>query len=419
MKSKLLFSLLLSAIIANECIAQQNDSLRTDSLNLQRNIVPQGDIRETNPLVTGNELIQADFPGSWPMFGTNMRMKIGGYVKADFLYDVDGTLDRTQFLMSTIPVEGTPEHDNHGYVNFFSRETRFNIDVRRVKGPAPLKMFLEADFWSTGNQLRLRHAYITVGNFIVGQTWTTLSFLESMPFIIDFAAGDALFGGRTTQVRFQKSLNKGWVVAAAIEKLDFMGIENPNSLDGEASEQLPLLALRLDRRWHNGVLFLGTSAGQLRWDGGSTGPEAHALQLDLVIAGRQYIGKNNFVTWNFSIGKGSGENIMAFAGSQANAVLTASGELETMRALSALLGVMHKWNDKVSSNFSYAYGWLDTPPSRDPLALKRGGVGHVNLIWRPVTQFSTGIEYMWGAQRVTNDGFGSASRIQAMVKYDF
>jgi len=382
--------------------------------------IPSTDLREPHQLLTGAELIADDFPGSWPMFGTNMRMKIGGYVKADVVYDFDGTLDKTQFLMSTIPLEGTPAHADSGYFYMFARETRFNIDVRRVTpGAVPLRMFLEGDFWSTGNQFRLRHAYIVAGNFLVGQTWTTLSFLEALPFMIDFGAGDALFGGRTTQIRYQRNAGDRWKVAVAVENLDFPGIENPEGLAGKPTSQVPLFAVRADYRWKSGLLLVGSSVTQLHWDGGAEGPSARAVQADVVVAGRQYVGTDNYVTWNVSYGKGSGENIMAFAGSQANAVLNADGTLETMPAFAVVLGGMHKWNATLSSNLSYAYGWLDTPDSRDPLALKRGGIGHVNVIWRPVTQFSTGVEYMWGAQRATNDTKGRARRVQGMVKFDF
>lgn len=209
--------------------------------------IPDEDVREQNRPITGSELEDADFPGSWPMFGQKARMKIGGYVKADFLYDFDGTLDRTQFLMSTIPVEGTPESANSGYVSFFARESRFNVDVRRVEeGKAPLRLFLEGDFWSSGNQFRLRHAYVVFGNFLAGQTWTNLSALESLPVLIDFAAGDALFGGRTTQLRYQRQVKERWKLSASVENLDFMGIENPLGLSGEPSAALPLVSLRAD-----------------------------------------------------------------------------------------------------------------------------------------------------------------------------
>jgi len=382
--------------------------------------IPKQDIREPVPTLTGSELVDAGFPGSWPMFGKDTRMKVGGYVKADFLYDFDGTLDRTQFLMSTIPVEGTQEHEKRGYLSLFSRETRFNIEVRRIAtGETPVRVFVEGDFWSAGNQLRLRHAYATYGDLLVGQTWTTLSILESLPVLIDFAAGDALFGGRTTQIRYQRKVSDGLKLAAALESLDYMGIEDPSGLDGEPSAALPLLALRGDYKWGNGLLVLGTSVGQLRWDGAATGPDATALQWDVVLAGRQYLGKNDFVTWNVSYGEGSGENIMAFTGSQANAVLTPTGDLETFPAFATVLGYMHRWSERFSSNASYAYGWLDTPDSREPLALKRGGIGHVNVIWQVASAVSTGIEYMHGTRRAQNDAVGRAGRLQAMFKVEF
>ncbi len=158
---------------------------------------------------------------------------------------------------------------------------------------------------------------------------------------------------------------------------------------------------------------------QLHWDGEGSGPSDDAIQYNFLVAGRQNIGTENYFTWNISYGEGSGENILAFVGSNANAILNSDGKLETIPALSAALGGGHQWNSKWSSNLAYAYGWLDTPDSRNPLALKRGGIGHINLIWQPVKQFSTGIEYMWGAQRVQNDALGKAERIQLMGKFEF
>ena len=392
-----------------------------DSAAKKRKEIPKQDMRDPNikPL-SGSDLVYDGFPGSWPMFGTDFRMKIGGKIKADFLYDVDGTKDRTQFLLSTIPVEGTPEYGNSAYTNFFARESRFNLDIRRVTpGSVPLRVFLEGDFWSSGNQLRLRHAYITAGNFTAGQTWTTLSLLETITIYIDFAAGDALYGGRSAQFRYDHKINENWKFALSMEMLDFMGIENPDTLSGSPSLQLPLLAGRLDYHWSNGLAIIGAEVAQLRWDGGGIGPDATALQASVVFGGRQYVGKSDFATWNISYGKGSGENIMAFAGSNANAVLTKDGKLETMPAFAFVAGFMHRWNEQFSSNIGYAYGWLDTPEVRAPFALKEGGVGHANLFYSPIKEFTIGIEYMWGTQKTTNDASGSASRIQSCVKFEF
>ncbi|WP_224484415.1 DcaP family trimeric outer membrane transporter [Robertkochia aurantiaca] len=400
--------------------AQEKPVAIEDSLNLNEKIVPHGDIREKTRLSTGEQLTNSEFPGSWPMFGTDFRMKIGGYVKADLLYDFDGTTDNFQFLMATIPVQGEPEFNDEGYINLFARETRFNFDIRNNKtSKLPLQLFIEADFWNDQNRLRLRHAYFVVGDFIIGQTWTTLSFLESLPFLIDFAAGDALFGGRTTQIRYQKQLNDNVKLALGLEKLDFLGIENADDLPGKASAKLPLLVARADFSWGDGILFLGSSIGQLRWDGGAEGPRAQAGQWSAVVAGRQYLGKRTYFTWNLSVSKGAGENIMAFAGSSANAVLNSEGNLETIPAASILLGGMHKWSEKWSSNFSYAYGWLDVPDSREPFSLQDGGIAHANLIYRYSKNISGGVEFIYGEQRTSNDAYGNARRIQTMMKFEF
>jgi hypothetical protein len=398
---------------------QQALEITNDTLGRQVLVIPEGDLRDANPIITGSDLVQDDFKGSWPMFGSNFRMKIGGNIQADFLYDFTGTTDKRQLLMSTIPVEGSPEYANSGYIYFMAQETRFNIDVRRTSGKVPLRLFIEGDFWTPTVQFRLRHAYVVAGDFIVGQTWTTLSFLESLVFMIDFAAGDALFGGRTTQIRYQRQINDSWKVAVGLENLDFLGIENPNMLDGKPTLQLPLFAVRADYSWKTGVLIMGSSIAQLHWDGGAEGPDARALQFDFVVGGRQYIGENNYFTWNVSYGVGSGENIMAFAGSQANAVLESDGTLQTIPAFAAVLGFMHNWNEKFSSNFSYAYGWLETPESRAPFALKQGGIGHANLIYKPIQNLSCGIEFMHGGEQASNGSKGEAYRLQTMLRFVF
>jgi hypothetical protein len=379
-----------------------------------------GDLRETHELLTRDELVSQDFPGSWPMFGSDTRLKVGGYVKTDFVADFDGTLDSTQFLMRTIPVEGTPEFGGDSYVDFFAKETRFNLDIRRVAdGKLPIRAFIEGDFFSADNEFRLRHAYITGGNFIIGQTWTTLSFLESLPYMIDFAAGDALFGGRAAQIRYQYPVNDRWKLSVALEDLQFIGIQNANNLPGRATSQLPYLALRADYRHDSGVLLFGAGLGQLHWDGGATGPSDSTTQFAVLFAGRQSLGNRAYASWNLSYGNGSGENILAFAGTDANAVLDANGVLDPFPSFSALVGFGYDWTSTLTSNLGWAYGWLDTPDTRADLALERGGTGHLNLIWKPDDDFSTGVEFMWGKTRAQNGAEGDAKRLQLMAKYEF
>jgi len=378
--------------------------------------------KDSHQVMTAAELEDDDFLGSWPLFGTDYRMKIGGYFKLDALYDLDGTGDEYQFLIAQIPVDGSPEAEAAGYFNMFVRETRLNLDVRTSGSDGtPGQFFLEVDFFDTSSfSPRLRHAYIIYGNLLVGQTWTTIAELASLPFTIDFGAGDALFGTRTPQVRWQQTVNSSWSWAVGLEQLQTSGIYNPYNLGGSASPQLPVLAGRLTHTRPNSVRTLAALVQQLHWDGEGVGPDATAGGWALIFAGRQNLGSSaNFFTWNLAFGDGTPDTIMALTGSDANANLTLDGRLVTRQGYSVALGLGHAWSETLASNFALAWTDLENIGEREPDAIQSGGVGHLNLIWTPREKFSTGIELIWGTRENADGDDGDATRVQTMVKYTF
>ena len=52
---------------------------------------------------TGQELVDASFPNSIPIFGTKSRIAFGGYVKLDYIQDFDGSYDRFQYEIQNVP----------------------------------------------------------------------------------------------------------------------------------------------------------------------------------------------------------------------------------------------------------------------------------------------------------------------------
>jgi hypothetical protein len=266
---------------------------------------------------------------------------------------------------------------------------------------------------------RLRHAYIVYGNLLVGQTWTTVVELSSLPFTIDFAAGDALFGTRTPQVRWQQDLDSNWSWAVGLEMLQDSGIYNPLELVGSASPQWPVLAGRVSHERSDGIRTLAALVQQLHWDGEGIDPNADATGWSVIFAGRQNLRHRSFFTWNVAYGDGTAETIMALTGSDANAVLTADGRLITRKGYSAALGLGHAWTDTLSSNLSFAWTDLEDIGQRAPDAIRSGGAGHLNLIWAPREKLSTGIELMWGTRENADGADGDATRVQTMIKYLF
>ena len=113
-------------IISQLVIAQDTkvkDSIAEDRID---------DFRDNMMNYMGQDLIDADFPQSMPLFGSKSRIAFGGYVKLDYIQDFDGGYDRFQYEIQNVPVEGDGRPDQSGYMNMHARESRFNVDFRSL-----------------------------------------------------------------------------------------------------------------------------------------------------------------------------------------------------------------------------------------------------------------------------------------------
>ena len=376
---------------------------------------------EPTLILTGADLVDDTFPGSLPLFGTDTRLRIGGYVKADAIFDLDGHGESDQFLLNQIAVDGSPEAARDGFFNAHLRETRFNLDFRETTPGEPAKQaFVEVDFFTPSDTtpvLRLRHAYVVYGNFLFGRSWTVLSELRALPYMVDFAFGDSLFGGRSEQVRWQKPLSVG-SIAVSLEKPSGNSIANPLGLDGRTSPRMPYFAARWSNDNPNRLLTFGTQLQELRWDGEGAISNETELGWAVIAAGRLRLNDNSFITGLASYSDGFSDNVLALAGGGGSAVITPQG-LDTDRAVTLSFGAATNWTETLSSNFHFA--WLDR--SGDPPRLRteteRGGIGHINLMWRPTDKIRTGVEYIWGTRDTLDGASGDGSRVQGTFRYDF
>ena len=419
---KIALSAILIGIISLASYAQQWTP--GDSLNLSQTDTSRIDEFRDNVIdYTGQDLIDASFPNSWPIFGSKARIAIGGYVKLDYIQDFDGGYDRFQYEIQSVPVPGDGRPEQSGYMNLHARESRLNIDVRRVteKG-MPLQIFFELDFYNLDrgpfNQTaRLRHFYGVLGRLLIGRTWGTQSDLFAVPNTIDFAAGDAITGTRRAQVRFEDDLSKKLKYAVALEMLEFPGIDAPDSL-GQASQNLPLLAGRITKKTTSGGrMMLGASIFQLRWDGQGIIPNSTALGWGFSFSGREYFGQKHYFRWMASYGQGWGSQIVATLGTTASAILDPNGNLETMPAWNLGTGIALNLSPTLVTNLNVNWYAIDPSVYRDPNKMKSGESAHLNLIWSPIKNVNTGVEFMILRRTNGDDSSGVGKRLQFMIKY--
>jgi hypothetical protein len=387
-------------------------------------------MQDDKKYLTGQDLLDESFPNSWAIPGTKSRLAIGGYAKLDFIQDLDYVGDRFEFELATIPVEGTPEAELDGRTTAHAKETRLNFDFRsqahnkRRNKDFPLQAFLEIDFFEDREDLarqpRLRHAYGVVGRFLAGQSWTISSDLEALPGTIDFSGGDALYGDRVAQVRWQDRAGEILTWALGLEDPK-SNIGNPLGLDGQDRPSLPNLAGKLRWTSKEGSHFqVAGDLFQLDWQGGDAGPSDTAFGFGLNLTGRWLLGKNgnNAVMGGGTIGRGSAHRVVVLGGAGNDAVITDNG-LDVMSHWQAYIGYSHYWTRSLNSTISTAWAELDNSEFQPGDAIHRAGSFHLNLIWFPYKLASTGFEIMWG-ERVNKDGAkGEAWRLQYMAKYKF
>lgn len=417
--------ILLLTGVSQGVIAQQwhpGDTLKTQETDTTR--IDQ--FRDNIIDYTGQDLVDASFPNSWPLFGNKTRMSIGGYFKLDYIQDFDGGYDRYQYEIQNVPIPGDGRPPQSGYMNMHARESRINLDVRSItESGRPLQFYFEFDFYNLDRGAfyqtpRLRHIYAVIGRLLVGRTWGTQTDVFAIPTTIDFAAGDALTGIRRDQIRWEDQIDEKMNYAIAIEMNDFPEID-ANGFEGQASSQLPILVGRITRNTASGGrLFLGASVYQLRWDGQEDGPDDSALGWGVSFSGREYLIKEKFyVNWLGSYGDGWGSNVVSTLGSNAAAILNPDGQLETMETWNLVGGLSYNVSTKLMANVSTAWFGLDPSEFRSPDAIKSGHSLHANLIWSPIKSVNAGIEFMTLRRNNGDGASGTGNRLQLMIKYLF
>jgi hypothetical protein len=337
------------------------------------------------------------------------RAKIGGYVKTDLIRDFRA-IDSTDFFDPiTIPI-GEPQRTSS---RFHARQTRLSLDAQRSgeNGRPPTRIFVEGDFFGDESSLRLRHAYGEYGNFILGQTWSTLAHRAALPNTLDLTGDVASVSARKAQVRWATPLgNERWTFAVAIEDSP-VNVE-PQLLNfGEPRRILPDAIARIRYSQEDTQLQLATivrrlgyqpiSGEVLQFNGG--GLNATGFK-DITPRDRFYGG----ILWGSGIG--SYRELPDLAPLQP--------DLGTSLGVVAwYAGLHHSWSKRWFTNVTYSQENVDNTNLQPPNSVNRIQYLAINLIHQPTPRIFYGIEGLWGARQNFDRSEQDASRV--MVSFGF
>lgn len=355
-------------------------------------------------------------PNSIRLPGTDLSLKIGGYVKLDFIQDFQSIGNRFQFKTDTIPVRGATAAGLSGQTTLHARETRLLFDLSGQSNRHRYRAYFEGDFYGDNNSLRIRHAYGEFGNLLGGQTWSTFMDITARPRPIDYEGPDAEVFVRQAMLRWTQAISPRWKFAIAAEESSSQ-FAIPAALAGEARSRLPDFPAFLRYEQPRGHFQVATILRQLRFDGIEGQPDAATLGWGVNSTFRLNTqGKSGFMG-QAAFGSGIGRYIESMAGQNVDAVFRPGNRLYAIPARALVLGYEQHWNPKLFSSFALATTSVSPDASQPASTIRRTRDTRASLIYSPYRLFELGGELMWGRRDNFNGAAGQAWRFQFALIY--
>lgn len=355
------------------------------------------------------------------------RFSLSGFIKLDTLLTKYGDGDladpspgRDFYVPSTIPVGGAKEgadFDSH------IKQTRliFGTDTDLEDG-SKLLARVEVDFYgsSLGEEratntygVQVRHAYVQWKNWLAGQTWSNFQDAASLPETADFIGPtDGTVFVRQPMVRYTHG---SWSVS----------LENPETtitpFQGGArivsdDNSMPDVTGAYTFKITNGYVRVAGLARQLKYEVPGTVNDS-TLTGAVSAAGKINFGKDDLrfaITAGDALGRYVGVNF------NNDAVLSASGSLESVSGWAGYVSWRHVLNTKLRTNLMYSTSSYDNDTALTGLAANKSSSSlAANVFLSPVSKLDLGLEIRYAEREIESGNNGSMLRLQGIVKYSF
>ena len=352
------------------------------------------------------------------------EFKFGGYVKADVMFSDysngapdSGSLSRQFYVPGTI--YGVPGNGDQ-VVDFQARETRFNFKTSTDLNGHKLSGFIELDFMThtDGNERvsnsyspRIRQAFVSYDNWLVGQTWTTFQNPGALPENLDFVgAAEGTPFVRQGMVRYT---NGGFQFAIENPETTL----TPNGGGGRitsGSGMVPDFVARYNFKTEGGAKYtVAGLARQLNIE--KAGLDSQTMGYGVSFTGVVPVGDDD-IKFSATAGDGMGRYM---ALNYANAgVLDSNGDIETISSYGGFAAYRHWWNDKWRSSFTLSGFKADNNEALTGAGVnKESFSGYINLLYSPIKPMTVGVEYMHAKNTKQNGDEGELDRVIFSVKY--
>ncbi len=309
------------------------------------------------------------------------------------------------------------------------RNSRMWFKTRTPTRYGQLKTIIETDFHgSSGNEiatnsngLRMRHAYLQLGGFTLGQNWSTFQTYVSPDILTDVAY---IQWTRQPMVRWSGGGDAfGYDIALEQPETTLTDASGGQVLPGD--DQVPDLIARLHYSDGWGKVAAAVVLRQIRQDQATlsdgttvlgTSDSANAWGINL--STQLYIGDLDDFRFGIIHGDGIGRYIALNAYNAGT--VDALGNIELQEAGGGYVAYRHWWSESLRSTAAYSTVSTSNNINVAPTTVSKQAYSyHVNLLWTPIPYSQLGIEYAYLEREQEDRQKGDMGRLYIEARYDF
>jgi hypothetical protein len=369
-----------------------------------------------------NVPLDPKYQGFFQLPGTQTILKIGGYFKTDFIYDLKSAGNADSFIPSSFPIPQPIDVQN---TTVSIRPTRLSLDFRiPYTKVGEVRFYLEGDFFGTTSTTpRLRHAYAQARNLLIGQTFTNFMDPDAFPDGLDFQGPNGMVSLRNPQFRYGVALSPSTTFYISLEKPSSDIIFTTAQFTSQPEAPAPDGTIRLRQEFERGHIQV---AGLFRSIGAfvSTGP----TQKTGSVFGwgiNTSLGLNTFGRDNLIFAVAAGHGISRYIQDTSGLGIDAEPEsgVTTHLVATPAVGIeasyQHYWTKRLRSSAIYSYAAVNNTDLAAPTTYNHATYTGTNLIWNPGGSLNLGAEFLYGWAMEQSGQKANAPRIQFSAKYSF
>ena len=360
------------------------------------------------------------------------RVELYGQVMLDAIHDFrKSNPDWNATLRpSLIPVNcpGDPGCGKDGASILSIRQSSLGVRASIPTSLGLLKTDFSFDLFGSDGSTKIHwlQAWATLGMYGAGQTYSNFMDIDVFPNVLDYWGPSGMTFLRNPQLRITPLQRDGMTMAFSWE-LPYSAIDT-----GKVSELAPEFgnavtpwnrvgdlvgSFRLDRDWgHVRAAAILRKVGYQVPATATGDPAGQFTGYGLTVTGSWNVYGKNKITYQVV-----GGNAIASYMNDGGYDLAPDASLRgtTVRSLGWHAFYNHFWAEKWSSSIGYSQHRQDNTGGQLDTAFHKGSYASVNLLYYPVKNMTTGLEFAWGERENKDGATGSTYRAQFSTRVAF